>query len=181
MRRVAVIGCPGAGKSTFALRMGAILGIEVIHLDLLYWRPGWVRTPTEEWLEAQRAALHGAAWIVDGNYGASLDQRLAASDTVIFLYYPRALCMWRAVGRVLRSPWVHRPDMAPGCRERLDLEFLRFIWTFRNAKRPGIVRRLQAAPPSTRVVYLRSSREADAFVQQLHGTPVATESRGVQP
>jgi adenylate kinase family enzyme len=173
VRRVAVIGCPGAGKSTFALRLGAILGIEVIHLDRLYWRPGWVRTPTDEWLQKQRAALRGDAWIVDGNYSASLELRLAAADVVVFLDYPPAICLWRALWRVVRSRWVPRPDMAAGCRERVDRAFVRFIWTFRDEKRPGIMRRLEAAPPGTRVVHLRSDHEADAFLEEMRAAAAA--------
>ncbi len=167
MRTVAVIGCPGAGKSTFARRLGAILGIEVIHLDRLYWRPGWVPTPAEEWVRIQEAALRADRWIVDGNYARTLSLRVAAADTVIFLDFPTAVCLCRSLLRVARSRRTPRPDMADGCRERVNLEFLRFIWGFRRAKRPDMVRRLRAVEGDKDVVHLRSSREADAFLEQV--------------
>ena len=164
VRRVAVIGCPGAGKSTFARRLGVVLGIEVVHLDRLYWHPGWVRTPAEQWAQIQAAALQADRWIVDGNYAATLHLRVTAADTVIFLDFPRAVCLWRSLLRVARSRRTTRPDMADGCRERVNLEFLRFIWSFRRAKRPGMVRRLREVQGDKHVVYLRSSGEADAFL-----------------
>lgn len=164
MRRVAVIGCPGAGKSTFARRLGAILGIEVIHLDRLYWHPGWVRTPADQWAQIQEATLHADRWIVDGNYAATLHLRVAAADTVIFFDFPTAVCLWRSLLRVAKSRWTARPDMADGCPERGNLEFLRFIWSFRRAKRPGMVCRLREVQGDKHVVYLTSSGEADAFL-----------------
>ena len=171
MRRVAVIGCPGAGKSTFALRLAQIVGLEVVHLDRLYWHAGWVPTPREEWLRIQQAALAGERWIADGNYAASLDLRLAVADTVIFLDLPRGVCLWRAVRRVLRARWTTRPDMANGCRERLDLTFLAFIWGFRRAKRPAMLRQLREVPAGTRVVHLTSSRAAARFLAELERGP----------
>ncbi len=167
MQRIAIIGCPGAGKSTFALRLGALLGIDVIHLDRLYWHPGWVRTPTEEWLQIQTAALQADRWIVDGNYAASIPLRLALADTVIFFDFPRALCLWRSLKRVASARWTTRPDMAEGCRERIDLEFLRFIWYFHRTKRPGILHQLQGLPEGKPFVHLRTPHEAETFLAQV--------------
>ena len=164
---MAVIGCPGAGKSTFARRLGAILGIEVIHLDRLYWHPGWRRTPPEQWAQIQEAALQGDRWIADGNYAATLHLRVAAADTVIFFDFPTAVCLWRSLLRVAKSRWTVRPDMADGCAARVNLEFLQFIWSFRRAKRPGMVRRLRQVQGDKHVVYLRSSGEADAFLTRV--------------
>ena len=170
MRRVAVIGCPGAGKSAFARQLGRILGTEITHLDRLYWRPGWVRTPQTEWEALQRAALAGERWIIDGNYGATLHLRLAAADTVILLDFPRAVCMGRFLRRVLLARWTPRPDMADGCHERFSLELARFIWDFRRDKRPGILRQLRALPPE-RVVWLASPRQARRWLEALPGAP----------
>ena len=80
---MAAISCPGAGKSTFARRLGAVLGIEVIQLDRLCWQPGWVPTPVEQRIPIQEAALQTDRWIVDGNYARTLHLRVAAADTVL--------------------------------------------------------------------------------------------------
>ena len=74
--RVLVIGMAGSGKSTFSLALSAETGLPVIHLDLHYWKPGWVKPSDEEWREMQRCLLAGEAWIADGNYYQTLDLQL---------------------------------------------------------------------------------------------------------
>ena len=114
MKKVLVIGSGGAGKSTFATRLGELLGIEVIHLDQFYWRPGWVETPKSEWLETVERLVRKDSWIIDGNYSGSLEIRLAACDTVIFLDIARSVCVWRLLKRVVRYRKKNRQDMAEG-------------------------------------------------------------------
>ena len=141
--------------------------IEVIHLDRLYWHRGWRRTPPGQWVQIQEGALQGDRWIVEGNYAATLHLRVAAADTIVFFDFPTAVCLWRSVLRVAKSRRTVRPDMADGCAERVNLEFLRFIWSFRRAKRPGIVHLLRHVQGDKHVVYLRSSGEADAFLRRV--------------
>src|SRR5262245_1123605 len=102
-RRVVVTGMAGAGKSTFSRALSARTGLPVIHLDIHFWRPGWVEPPEDEWRETQRGLLARGEWIVDGNYEATLDLRLERADTVVFLDTPWWLCAWRAVGRGIRK------------------------------------------------------------------------------
>jgi adenylate kinase family enzyme len=167
MRRVMLIGSGGAGKSTLAVRLGARLGLPVVHLDARHWHPGWVPTPDAEWRREVAALAAGPAWIMDGNYGGTLDLRLAAADTVVFLDLPRRVCLWRVLTRTARHVGRSRADMGAGCPERLDrayLEFLRWVWSYPAARRPGVLRRLAALPPTTRVVRLRSQRAVDAWL-----------------
>ncbi len=130
MRKVIVIGSGGAGKSTFAVRLGERLGLPVIHQDALYWRPSWVETPPDEWKATLATLVQRDAWIMDGNFGGTLDLRIAASDTVILLDLPRTVCLWRALKRAVRYLGRTRPDMAEGCNEKIDLQFLRWIWDY---------------------------------------------------
>ena len=87
-RRVIVTGLAGSGKSTFALALAAKTGLPVIHLDLQFWKPGWVAPSETEWRERQWSVLGGDAWIADGNYHETLDLRLERADTVVFLDMP---------------------------------------------------------------------------------------------
>ena len=82
MRKVLVIGSGGAGKSTFARRLGALLELEVIHLDSLYWSAGWVEMPKAEWQRVVEELLSRRAWIIDGNYSGTLQMRLEACERV---------------------------------------------------------------------------------------------------
>jgi adenylate kinase family enzyme len=164
MQRVLVLGCGGAGKSTFARALAARTDLPLIHLDSLYWRPGWVETPPTEWKASIASIIAGDHWILDGNYGGTMDMRVTACDTVIFLDLPRALCLRRVITRYLRFRGRSRPDMTPGCPERLSYEFLRWIWTYRRKRRPGILARLSALRADQRPVILHSPAEVTAFL-----------------
>lgn len=166
MRRVAIIGSGGAGKTTLARELGRRTGLPVVHLDGLYWRAGWVPTPREAWLERQRAVLAQECWIVDGNYGATMDLRLGAADTVIFLDTPRLTCLWRAFKRRVSYWGRTRPDMAEGCPERLTGEFLRYIWDYPRTQRAAILRKL-AQLENKRVVHLRGDRAVAQFLEAV--------------
>jgi len=97
MQRILVIGSGGAGKTTLALRVGERLRLPVIHLDAYYWRADWEATPKPEW-EAQVATLIGRdAWVMDGNYSGTLDLRVAAADTIVFIDLPVIFFLLRVV------------------------------------------------------------------------------------
>jgi adenylate kinase family enzyme len=164
MRKVLVIGPGGAGKSTFASQLGKLLNIEVLHLDRFYWHAGWVETPKPEWLKTVEELLQRDAWIMDGNYSGTLDVRLQACDTVIFLDMPRTLCLWRVLKRTLTYRNRSRPDMAEGCREKLNLEFLLWIWNYPRRSRPKIIKLLESSPAEKRIVRLRSEADVKRFL-----------------
>jgi adenylate kinase family enzyme len=109
-------------------------------------------------------------WIIDGNYGGTLDLRLEACDTVVFLDLPRTLCLWRVLTRHLRHFGRTRPELPPGCRERLSWDFLTWIWTYPLRRRGGILKRLAELGQRKRVAILRSSAEVEQF---LAGVPSA--------
>lgn len=169
MQRVLVVGAGGAGKSTFAVRLGQRTGLPVIHLDRLYWQPGWVEPGRAAW-EATVARLVGAErWILDGNFGSTLERRIDACDTVVFLDVPRLLCLWRVLRRRLKHPAQARADMAPGCHERLSLDFLWWVWTYPTRRRPLLLRRLRALRPEQTAVVLHSDAEIARFLESLPG------------
>ncbi len=168
-RKILVISSGGAGKSTLSSQLGKILGIEVVYLDRLYWRPGWREGPRSEWEQTVRSLAGRGAWVMDGNYGSTLDLRLAAADAVIFLDLPRSLCIRRVLSRRLRYARRSRPDMAPGCPERLDLKFLRYLWKYPTERHPGILQKLEQASIEKTVIVLRSPDEVDRFVTELEG------------
>ena len=164
MKRILVLGSGGAGKSTFARRLGELLNIEVKHLDKFYWRRGWTEPSKDEWLQIVDELTRGDSWIIDGNYGGTLEARLERCDTIILLDMPRWLCLWRVVKRPLLYRNGSRPDMAEGCPEQLDPEFLSWIWNYSRSSKPRIVRLISEYSESRRFVCLRSTAEVKRFL-----------------
>lgn len=164
MKRVLVIGSAGAGKSTFARKLGEKTGLEVIHLDKLYWKPNWVETTDKtEWRRILAEILKGESWIIDGNYGDTMEMRLEASDTVILLDFSRYVCIWRALKRVFLYRNATRPDMAEGCNERFDWEFLVWIWNYPKRSKPKVEARLKRVEKEKTIIRLKSNREIEEF------------------
>jgi adenylate kinase family enzyme len=167
-QRIMIIGCGGAGKSTLARRLGERLGLPVVHLDAHYWHAGWVETPKEAWRETVARLVAGERWIMDGNFGGTIELRMAAADTIIFLDFPRTLCLWRVVWRWLTHRGRTRPDMTPGCPERLDGPFLLWIWRdFPRRNRPNILRLLEEYGARKQVMVLRLPRDVQRLLQPL--------------
>jgi adenylate kinase family enzyme len=169
MRKILVIGSGGAGKSTFSRRLGRILDLEVVHLDALYWKPGWVETPKPEWRRTVEDLVSRDSWIIDGNYSGTLDIRFEACDTAIFLDVPRAVCAWRLLKRKALYRRGGRPDMARGCDEKLSLEFFRWVWAYPARTRPKVLRLLREAPPGKNIFHLRKRAEIEGFLQRASG------------
>ena len=90
-KRILILGCGGAGKSTLARRLGAATGLPVVHLDGLYWQPGWVAMERAAWRRTVENEIAKDAWIIDGNFGSSLELRLSRAQAAVYLDYSRHL------------------------------------------------------------------------------------------
>ncbi|WP_454238362.1 AAA family ATPase [Pseudomonas sp. AP3_22 TE3818] len=170
MQRIVILGNAGSGKSTLARTLGKRLGLPVVHLDTLFWEPGWVEPDAVQFRARVSAAIAADSWICEGNYARrTFDLRLPRADLIIWLDTPRLTCFARVILRsVLNRP---RPDLAAGCAEKLDrafLTFLEFVWNFDRGYRPGIEAVRLAMGPRIPVVHLRNSRQIATF---LHGLP----------
>lgn len=164
-----MVGSGGAGKSTFSRRLGELTGLPIVHLDEHFWHPGWVDTPRDEWRRVQSRLLAGDAWIADGNYGGTLDVRLAWADTVIVLALSRTVCTVRVLRRWLRHHG--RAVQAPGCPERVSGEFLRWVWTYPTGGRARLDAALAGHRDHLRVIELTSPRRVAAFLREVELGP----------
>ncbi len=169
MQRVLVIGPCGAGKSTAAVELGRVLDLPVHHLDQLHWHEGWVEGSREELLTALAPIVAGERWLIDGNYGGTMAERLERADAVVYLDYSTWLCLWRAARRVWRYNGRPRPDMAPGCPERFDLAFFLYILTFRRGPRRRTEERLRGH--EDKVKRFRRPRELLSWIDTLARAP----------
>ena len=166
MRRVVILGNSGSGKSTLARAMGERLGLPVVHLDALFWQPGWKEPENEAFRARVAAAVAGDDWITDGNFvGRTFDLRLAKADLVIYLDQPRRVCLWRVLKRAWTDRGKRRPDLAEGCPEKLDWPFLEWVWTFERKSRPRI--QSEAARYGVPTITLRGDRAVVDFLEGL--------------
>jgi adenylate kinase family enzyme len=137
----------------------------VVHLDVHHWMPGWTEPPKEGWARKVEELLSGDEWIMDGNYSGTLETRLAACDTVVFIDLPRVLCVWRVLKRLLTYRGGGRPDMAEGCAECFDLKFLKWVWDYPKRTRPNVLRLLEENSRAKSVYWLRSRAEVESFLR----------------
>ena len=164
MTKIAIIGSSGSGKSTFANRLQKKLCFPLYHLDLLYWKPNWVRTPRLDWIQLQESIVKESAWIIDGNYGGTLDIRLRAADTIIFLKFSRIPCLWGVFKRFISRK---RIDEIPGCKEKLDPEFIKWIWNYNKKNAPGILKKLRELSTEKSIYVFNNRRQLDSFYNSL--------------
>lgn len=166
MERILIIGCGGAGKSTLARQMGEKTGLPVVHLDQLFWHPGWVESTKDEIDAKILEELGKPRWIMDGNYNRTLPLRLEKCDTVIYLDFSRFACLLGVLKRVLTTYGTVRPDMAEGCPERFDLEFLQWVWNFNKNHREKYYRLLNETEGIEKIV-LKNRRMVKRFLRSL--------------
>lgn len=166
MKRVIIIGCGGAGKSTLARQLGEKTGLPVVHLDKLFWKPGWEEMPKEEFDQSIRRELEKETWIMDGNFDRTLPERIKRSDTVIYLDFSRMACLLGVLKRVVTTYGKVRPDMGEGCPERIDLEFLKWVWNFNKNKREKNYRLLNEATHAETIV-LKNRRSVRRFLKSI--------------
>jgi adenylate kinase family enzyme len=163
MKRILIIGSSGAGKSTFARRLHKTSNIKLVHLDQLFWKPNWVESSKDEWRKTVEQIVKGDEWIMDGNYSATLEPRIEACDTIIFLDLPPAVCVYRILKRVAFYKKGSRPDMAEGCDERFDFSFLRWVWDYPNRTKPKVEALLEKHRSGKTVFHLKSNKEVESF------------------
>ena len=158
-----VIGCPGSGKSTFSRTLHKLTGIPLFHLDMMNWNSDRTTVDKAVFRERLSNTIQMDEWIIDGNYGSTIELRLQACDTVIFLDYPLNVCLDGIKERRGKArtdmPWIENEDEE-------DIEFIEFIKNYNCQSRPKIMELLDRY--SYKDIYVFKTRnEADEFLNQL--------------
>ncbi|GKQ50940.1 AAA family ATPase [Bradyrhizobium sp. Ce-3] len=169
MQRVLVMGSSGSGKSTFARRLSAMTGIPTVSIDALFWKPGWIESDKNEFEHRMTEAARAPRWIMDGNYmrhGAG-ELRRELSDTIIWFDLPRSTCMLGIFRRIAGSYGQVRPEMAEGCPEKIDLEFFRYVWTYRQQQRPKLLEYFAGLRADQALVCFTDRAQADDYLKRL--------------
>jgi adenylate kinase family enzyme len=165
MRRIIVVGCPGSGKTRLALKLGRKLGLPVVHLDVLYWRPGWKASDKASFRVRIADAIAGEGWVVDSSFSAlAFDLTVARADTLIVIERSRWLCLWRITWRSVFDRDGTRPDLPEGCPELFDGNLMREVWRYNADRRPRIEAERLEYGAEVPVVRLSNDREIEIFL-----------------
>ena len=171
-KRILVIGPCGAGKSTFSKKLNKILKLPLIHLDTYYHKPNWQEPKREDWEKTVRKLANQEEWIMDGNFSVSFDIRIPRSDTIIYLDYSSVRCCLRVLKRNIIYYGRTRSDMATGCKEDFNLDFLKFVLMFNVRNRSNIYNRLEKIKNTKNVIVLKKDIHVGAFLRQLRGNKI---------
>ena len=161
MKKIIVIGCPGSGKSTFARALHDKTGISLYHLDMMYWNADKTTVEKSVFLERLSVVLEKDEWIIDGNYGSTMELRMAACDTVIFLDYPLDICL----DGIRERRGKPRSDM-PWIETEEDSEFIEFIKNYNEQQKPKVLELLEKYRDKNIIIF-KSREQADEFLSLL--------------
>ncbi len=162
-----IIGCGGSGKSTLAKKIHQITGLPLIHMDQQYWQPNWVEPDKLDWEKKVEQQSDASEWIMDGNYGGTMDMRLKKAEGIIFLDRSKWLCLYRVLKRKLQYLGKTRPDMTEGCIERVTWEFFAYVYNYNQTRRPKILEKLKDYQSSKKVYILQNQKQVLQFLNNL--------------
>jgi len=163
-----LIGCCGSGKSTLARAIHEVLKIDLYHLDQYFWQPNWVEMEDSKWLETVNTLAQKEEWIIDGNYGRTMDIRLNRADTIIYLDFSTIKCLWRITKRIIKNHGKVRPDMPAGCKERFDLGFYHYVLIFNLVRRKNILKKLEKLKTQKDIYVLKNDSEVNQFLNSCN-------------
>lgn len=143
--RILIIGCCGTGKTHLSKEIEKETNLPLFHLDKIYWKPNWTKPEPQEWENKVRKLINKDKWIIDGNYISTFDLRLRRADTVVLLDFPRIYPLFRILKRFIQSKLFpsKREYLAKGCPPKIDLDLLKYIWSFNKKMRPRIYEKLE--------------------------------------
>lgn len=160
MNRVIVLGSAGSGKSTLSRKLSKILNLPIIHLDKYFWKANWVPTPNEEWDKFVENLTMEEQWIIDGNYSRTMDIRIKRADLIIYLDIPRWLCLYQLLKRRIIYHNKTRPDMNEGCPEKIDFQFIKWVWNYRRRNRIETLEKLEQVKNQKQVIIVKKRKQA---------------------
>lgn len=170
MKRVLILGPSGSGKSTLATKIGQKFNLPVTHLDACFFDPGWVIVDKEIFKNRMMDVASKDSWVIDGNYTSITDAfvyRLERADTIIFLKFSRWFCLWSVLKRFFKHRGTTRPDMREGCDEKIDWDFIKYIWNFPKKSYPRIYSAVKEHGQHAQFITLRNFKETENFLNNL--------------
>ena len=165
--RISIVGGSGSGKSTLCNILSKELNLPAIHLDAINYEPNWVEIDKEERDKIISNKSAEDKWIIDGNYNKTLQERFEKADLIIWLDYSTIKQLKGVIKRYLKTYNKERPEI-PGCKERLDFTFIKYVFTYNKKKRPMIVDYLKNIPKE-KVLIFRKQKNLNKWLKEFTG------------
>ena len=167
--KIAIVGYSGSGKSTTARIIGEKYSIPVLHLDSVHWMKNWTERPVDESVQIVSDFMHSNdSWVIDGNYKKLCQtERFAQADKIIFFGFNRFTCLFRIIKRWLKFRGKTRPDIAVGCNEKIDYEFIRWVLIDGRTAEKQKGYQNMCKKYSNKVVILKTQRQVDDFIKKI--------------
>lgn len=172
--RISIVGGSGSGKSTLCNILSKELNLPAIHLDAINYEPNWVEIDKEERDKIISNKSEEDKWIIDGNYNKTLQERFDKADLIIWLDYSTIKQLKGVIKRYLKTYNKERPEI-PGCKDRLDFTFIKYVLTYNKKKRPVIVEYLKNMPKEKVLVFKRQ-KDLNKWVKEFTGNDNVLEN-----
>ena len=169
MKRVAIFGNAGGGKSTLARELAAITGLPLAVVDMLQFREGGAVVPQEEFLQAHARLIANDAWIIDGFGGVALAwERFEAADTLIHVDLPLAAHTLGVTTRLVKGLFADPEGWPKGSPVvRSSISSYRVLWPCHTRLTPKYRSYLSEVAQRKRVFRLRSRAEVGQFLDSM--------------
>lgn len=167
--KIAIVGYSGSGKSTLARELAKKYQTDVLHFDAVHFMPDWkIRSDEEKKRITENFLNTHDSWVIDGNYSELFyERRMEEADIIILLLFNRFSCLYRAYCRYIRYKNTTRPDMAEGCKEKFDLEFVKWIlWDGRRKKKKERYKGL-VSQYGDKAVVIKNQKQLDIYIQSI--------------
>lgn len=165
LKRIAIIGAPGSGKTTLSHRIEKIYNLPVFNIDTIYQLPNWVMNDPKKRDAQIIEEANKEEWIIDGTFIDTLEERVKRADKVIFLDYSTITFLKGIFKRLFENYGKEKPDM-PGCIERFDLSFIMYVATYNLRRRKYVVEVLNKYPEKD-IMYFKKQKDLNKWVESL--------------
>lgn len=165
--RISIIGGSGSGKSTLCNILSKELNLPEIHLDAINFNANWVEIDKVERDKIISSKSSEDRWIIDGNYNKTLKERFNKADLIIWLDYSTFMQLKGIFKRYFKTRNNERPEI-PGCKERLDFNFIKYVATYNKKKRHVIVENLKDIPKD-KVLIFKKQKDLNKWLKEFTG------------